>query len=80
MSIVELSFLFWLKLTFQWEYNFNGPLNIAGVRERLDFVCALDAIARKLLSLICFDIFQSKWDRNVLYLTLFIYFSRVHWL
>ena len=40
MSIVELSFFVWLALTFQQEFNFNGYLNIAGVSEKLDFVCA----------------------------------------
>ena len=59
-------FFLWLTLTFQWEFNFNGSLNIAGVREMLNFVCALDAMVRKLISLICFDIFQSKWYRNAL--------------
>ena len=55
MSLVELSSLFWLALTFQWEFNFSVPL------------CAeLDAMVRKLTSLICFDIFQSKWYRNAL--------------
>ena len=50
MSIAELSFLFflWLVLTFQREFNFNGSLNIAGVREKLDFVCALDAMVMQL--------------------------------
>ena len=62
MSIAELSFLFFseLALTFQREFNLNGSLNIAGVREKLDFVCALDAMVRKLISLICFDILQSN--------------------
>ena len=59
-------FFLWLTLTFQWEFNFNGSLNIAGVREMLNFVCALDAKVRKLISLICFDIFQSKRYRNAL--------------
>ena len=59
-------FFLWLTLTFQWEFNFNGSLNIAGVREMLNFVCALDAMVRKLISLICFDIFQSKRYRNAL--------------
>ena len=62
------SSLFFLRLTltFQWESNFNGSLNIGGVREKLNIVCALDAMVRKLISLICFDIFQSKWYRNAL--------------
>ena len=47
MSIAELSFLFWLALTFQWELNCKGSLNIAGIREKLDFVCALDAMVSK---------------------------------
>ena len=59
-------FFLWLTLTFQWEFNFNGSLNIGGVREKLNFVCALDAMVGKLISLICFDIFQSKWYRNAL--------------
>ena len=59
-------FFLWLTLTFQWEFNFNGSLNIGGVREKLNIVCALDAMVRKLISLICFDIFQSKWYRNAL--------------
>ena len=66
MSIVELSFLLWLTLIFQWGFNCIGSLNIAGVREKLDFVCALDAMIRKLISMMCFDIFQSKWYRNTL--------------
>ena len=66
MSIVELSFLLWLTLIFQWGFNCKGSLNIAGVREKLDFVCALDAMIRKLISMMCFDIFQSKWYRNTL--------------
>ena len=57
-------FFFWLTLTFQREFNFNGSLNIAGVREKLDFVCALDAMVRKLIYLIYFDIPQS--NRNAL--------------
>ena len=40
MSLVELSSLFWLALTFQWEFNFNGSFNITGIREKWDFVCA----------------------------------------
>ena len=40
MSIDEVSLLVWLALTFQQEFNFNGYLNIAGVSEKLDFVCA----------------------------------------
>ena len=62
------SSLFFLRLTltFQWESNFNGSLNIGGVREKLNIVCALDAMVRKLISLICFDICQSKWYRNAL--------------
>ena len=59
-------FFLWLTLTFQWEFNFNGSLNIGGVREKLNIVCALDAMVRKLISLICFDIFQWKWYRNAL--------------
>ena len=59
-------FFLWLTLTFQWEFNFNGSLNIGGVREKLNFVWALDAMVRKLISLICFDIFQWKWYRNAL--------------
>ena len=58
MSIVELYFFFFgVTLTFQWEFNF---------KDSLDFVCTLDAMVRKLISLICFDIFQSKWYRNAL--------------
>ncbi len=62
------SSLFFLRLTltFQWESNFNGSLNIGGVREKLNIVCALDAMVSKLISLICFDIFRSKWYRNAL--------------
>ena len=56
-------FFFGLTLIFQWEFNFKDSLNIAGVGEKLDFVCTLDAMVRKLISLICFDIFQSKWYR-----------------
>ena len=48
---------FGVTLTFQWEFNF---------KDSLDFVCTLDAMVRKLISLICFDIFQSKWYRNAL--------------
>ena len=48
-------------LTFQREFHFKGSLNNGGVREKLNFVCALDAMVRKLISLICFDIFQSNW-------------------
>ena len=68
MSIVQLYFFFFfgVTLTFQWEFNFKDSLNIAGVGEKLDFVCTLDAMVRKLISLICFDIFQSKWYRNAL--------------
>ena len=40
MSLVELSSLFWLALTFQWEFKFSGSFNITGVGEKLDFVCA----------------------------------------
>ena len=47
MSIAEFSFLFWLALTFQWEFNCKGSLNIAGIHEKLDFVCALDAMVSK---------------------------------
>ena len=47
MSIAELSFLLWPALTFQWEFNCKGSLNIAGVLEKLDFVCASDAMASK---------------------------------
>ena len=72
MSLVELSSLFWLALTFQREFNFNGSFNITGilyVRSGIlcELLCAeLDAMVRKLTSLICFDIFQSKWYRNAL--------------
>ena len=68
MSIVELYFFFFfgVTLTFQWEFNFKDSLNIAGLGEKLDFVCTLDAMVRKLIPLICFDIFQSKWYRNAL--------------
>ena len=61
MSIVELYFFFFLEshLPFN-EFNFKDSLNIAGLGEKLDFVCTLDAMVRKLISLICFDIFQSK--------------------
>ena len=50
MSIVELSYLFFSDshLLFKGEFNFNGSLNIAGVREKLDFVCALDAMVTQL--------------------------------
>ena len=47
MLIAELSFLFWLALSFQWEFNCKGSLKIAGIREKLDFVCALDAMVSK---------------------------------
>ena len=59
-------FFLWLTLTFQWEFNFNGSLNIGGVLEKWNFVCALNAMVRKLISLICFDICQPKWYRNAL--------------
>ena len=62
----SIFFFFGVTLTFQWEFNFKDSLNIAGVGEKLDFVCTLDAMVRKLISLICFDIFQSKWYRNAL--------------
>ena len=47
MLIAELSFLFWLALSFQWEFNCKGSLKIAGIREKLDCVCALDAMVSK---------------------------------
>ena len=53
----SIFFFFGVTLTFQWEFNF---------KDSLDFVCTLDAMVRKLISLICFDIFQSKWYRNAL--------------
>ena len=62
----SIFFFFGVTLTFQWEFNFKDSLNIAGLGEKLDFVCTLDAMVRKLISLICFDIFQSKWYRNAL--------------
>ena len=65
-ALVSLNMFFGVTLTFQWEFNFKDSLNIAGVGEKLDFVCTLDAMVRKLISLICFDIFQSKWYRNAL--------------
>ena len=63
MSIAELSFLSWLALTFQWEFNCKGSLNIAvriAIRKKLDFMCALDAIVSKTDIFDLFDIFQSN--------------------
>ena len=69
MSIVELSFLFWLALTF-----FFNSTAFWTLQEYLRswILCVplcteLDAMVRKLMiSLICFNIFQSKWYRNAL--------------
>ena len=47
MLIAELSFLFWLALSFQWEFNCKGSLKIAGIRKKLDFMCALDTMVSK---------------------------------
>ena len=59
MSIAELSFLLWLALTFQWEFNCKGSLNIAGVLEKLDFVCASDAMVSKT------DILDPFWHVSI---------------
>ena len=64
MSIAELSFLFWLALTFQWEFNCKGSLNIAGIREKLDFVCALDAMVSKT------DILDLFWHFSIKHVVL----------
>ena len=63
MSIVELSFL---SLTHAY---FSMRVQLQRLFEHCrstNFVCALDAMVRKLISLICFDIFQSKRYRNAL--------------
>ena len=64
MSIAELSFLFWLALTFQWEFNCKGSLNIAGIREKLNFVCALDAMVSKT------DILDLFWHFSIKHVVL----------
>ena len=70
MSLVELSSLFWLALTFQWEFKFSGSFKITGVGENwilcMPLCAELDAMVRKLISLVCFDIFQSKWYQSAL--------------
>ena len=66
MSIAELSFLFWLALAFQWEFNCKGSLNIAGIGEKLDFVCALDAMVSKTDILDLFWHFSMKYEVKTL--------------
>ena len=59
-------FFLWLTLTFPWEFNFNDSFWTLEEYVRCWILCALGAMVRKLISLICSDICQSKWYRNAL--------------
>ena len=73
MLIAELSFLFWLALFFQWEFNCKGSLKIAGIRE-IDFSIKHVVLAKATFFPSCFyrpahqlkhsDITQFDWKMS----------------